>query len=329
MLIATLSSLEDEAIIAFALEDMLIWRLGRTYAVGSLQDGLANARDERFDFAILDINLHGEKSYPVADWLIEAGVEFIFATGYGDAEHPERFRQVPTVTKPYSVEQIKDMAASSPRTNCAVAGQRHKVVASDGGKHYGPTMRIAIASDHAAIELKAELRDWLIEQGHEVADLGPETADSVDYPDFGYRLASVVADGTAERGVALCGSGIGISMSVNRNPAVRCALVSEPLSASRRASTTMPIASRWARASPAATWPRRVSPPSSTTEFGGGRHQRRVDKLSNPEFDMATLPKDTTREPMDRFWHDRSPRPIPRFTVRSARNSRASRTRSN
>ena len=93
-------------------------------------------------------------------------------------------------------------------------------------------MRIAIASDHAAIDLKAELRDWLIEQGHEVADLGPETADSVDYPDFGYKLASVIADGTAERGVALCGSGIGISMSANRNPAVRCALVSEPLSAS-------------------------------------------------------------------------------------------------
>ena len=86
-------------------------------------------------------------------------------------------------------------------------------------------MRIAIASDHAAIDLKAELRDWLIEQGHEVADLGPETTDSVDYPDFGYRLAGVVADGTAERGVALCGSGIGISISVNRNPAVRCALV--------------------------------------------------------------------------------------------------------
>ena len=63
----------------------------------------------------------------------------------------------------------------------------------------GLRMRIAIASDHAALDLKAELRDWLIEQGHEVADLGPDTADSVDYPDFGYRLASVVADGTAER----------------------------------------------------------------------------------------------------------------------------------
>jgi hypothetical protein len=79
-------------------------------------------------------------------------------------------------------------------------------------------MRIAIASDHAAFDLKAELREYLIELGHEVADLGPDTADRVDYPDFGYRLAAVVADGTAERGVALCGSGIGISIAVNRNP---------------------------------------------------------------------------------------------------------------
>ena len=67
-------------------------------------------------------------------------------------------------------------------------------------------MKIAIASDHAAVDLKAELREYLIGLGHEVADLGPETADRVDYPDFGYKLAAVVADGTAERGVALCGS---------------------------------------------------------------------------------------------------------------------------
>lgn len=147
---------------------------------------------------------------------------------------------------------------------------------------YGAAMRIAIASDHAAIDLKAELREWLIEQGHEVADLGPETSDSVDYPDFGYKLAEVIADGTAERGVALCGSGIGISMSVNRNAAVRCALVSEPLSAalSREHNDANCIAmgarltgSDMAKACLAAFL---------DTEFAGGRHQRRVDKLSNP-----------------------------------------------
>jgi len=92
-------------------------------------------------------------------------------------------------------------------------------------------MRIAIASDHAAYELKATLADWLREQGHEVEDLGTNGPESVDYPDYGYRLGAAIAEGRADRGVALCGSGIGISISVNRNPAARCALVSEPLSA--------------------------------------------------------------------------------------------------
>ncbi len=92
-------------------------------------------------------------------------------------------------------------------------------------------MRIAIASDHAAYEMKAALVRWLAEQGHDVRDLGTDGTASVDYPDFGYALAAALADGRAERGIALCGSGIGISIAANRNPACRCALVSEPLSA--------------------------------------------------------------------------------------------------
>ena len=147
---------------------------------------------------------------------------------------------------------------------------------------YVRPMRIALASDHAAIELKATLRDWLIEQGHEVADLGPETTDSVDYPDFGYKLASVVADGTAERGIALCGSGIGISMSVNRNPNVRCALVSEPLSASlsreHNDANCLALGARLTGIEMA----KACVTAFLETEFAGGRHQRRVDKLSNP-----------------------------------------------
>lgn len=143
-------------------------------------------------------------------------------------------------------------------------------------------MKIAIASDHAAIELKAELREWLIEQGHEVADLGPETNESVDYPDFGYKLAGVVADGTAERGVALCGSGIGISISVNRNPAVRCALVSEPLSAAlSREHNDANVIAMGARLT-GSDMAKACLTAFLDTEFGGGRHQRRVDKLSNP-----------------------------------------------
>lgn len=92
-------------------------------------------------------------------------------------------------------------------------------------------MRIAIAADHAAYALKDALVDWLREAGHDVLDLGTNGPDSVDYPDYGYRLARAVAEGKAERGVALCGSGIGISIAINREPACRCALVSEPLSA--------------------------------------------------------------------------------------------------
>jgi ribose 5-phosphate isomerase B len=84
-------------------------------------------------------------------------------------------------------------------------------------------MRIAIASDHAAVGLKAELATALRDWGHEVEDLGPETEDRVDYPDYGYKLAQAIADGSADYGVALCGSGIGISIAVNRHPAARCA----------------------------------------------------------------------------------------------------------
>jgi ribose 5-phosphate isomerase B len=145
-------------------------------------------------------------------------------------------------------------------------------------------MRIAIASDHAAVDLKTVLREWLIDEGHEVADLGPDSHDSVDYPDFGYKLASVVADGTAERGVALCGSGIGISISVNRNPQVRCALVSEPLSAAlAREHNNANVIALGARLT-GIDMAKACVTAFLATDFAGGRHQRRVDKLSAPPF---------------------------------------------
>ena len=143
-------------------------------------------------------------------------------------------------------------------------------------------MRIAIASDHAAFDLKAQLRDYLIGLGHEVADLGPVTADRVDYPDFGYKLASVIADGTAQLGVALCGSGIGISIAVNRHPALRCALVSEPYSAA--------LAREHNDANCIAMGARLIAPDLAkacldaflAAQYAGGRHAGRVDKLSHP-----------------------------------------------
>jgi len=132
--------------------------------------------------------------------------------------------------------------------------------------------------------MKAALVDWLQEAGHEVSDLGPTTSDSVDYPDYGYKLATEVASGRVERGIALCGSGIGISIAVNRNPACRCALVSESLSAR--------LAREHNDANVIAIGARLVGIEMAKdcldvflkTEFGGDRHQRRVDKLSAPSI---------------------------------------------
>lgn len=145
-------------------------------------------------------------------------------------------------------------------------------------------MRVAIASDHAALEMKAALGEWLKEAGHDVVDLGPSSTDSVDYPDYGYKLAEELASGRVQRGIALCGSGIGISMAVNRHPACRCALVSESLSAR--------LAREHNDANVIAIGARLVGIEMAKdcldvflkTEFGGDRHQRRVDKLSAPSI---------------------------------------------
>lgn len=148
-------------------------------------------------------------------------------------------------------------------------------------------MRIAIASDHAATDMKAALAEWLMDVGHEVADLGPDEGESVDYPDYGYKLAEVIADGTAEIGVALCGSGIGISISVNRHPAVRCALVSEPLSAALAREHNNANAIALGARLTGIEMAKSCVATFIDTEFADagdpqGRHQRRVAKLGNP-----------------------------------------------
>lgn len=148
-------------------------------------------------------------------------------------------------------------------------------------------MRIAIAADHAAYVLKASLAEWLRAQGHDVLDLGTNGPESVDYPDYGYRLSEAVASGQAERGVALCGSGIGISIAVNRNPACRCALVNEPVSAT--------LARQHNDANVIALGARLIGEDMAkacvtaflATDFSGDRHQRRVDKLSAPTFERS------------------------------------------
>jgi ribose 5-phosphate isomerase B len=141
-------------------------------------------------------------------------------------------------------------------------------------------MRIALAADHAGFALKDELAGWLREQGHDVRDLGTNSSDSVDYPEFGTRLAGVVVACEAERGIAVCGSGIGISIAVNRNPGCRCARVDDPLSAA--------LAREHNDANVLALGARLLGPDMAKacvaafldTPFAGGRHQRRVDQLS-------------------------------------------------
>lgn len=146
-------------------------------------------------------------------------------------------------------------------------------------------MRIAIASDHAAFALKGALVAWLTDQGHTVHDLGPASDARVDYPDFGYRLAAAVANGGAERGIALCGSGVGISIAVNRHPAVRCALVGEPLSAGlAREHNDANVLALGARLT-GEDMARACVTAFLTTDFAGGRHAARVDKLAAPSFD--------------------------------------------
>jgi ribose 5-phosphate isomerase B len=145
-------------------------------------------------------------------------------------------------------------------------------------------MRIAITSDHAAFALKSALVVHLQEGGHDVADLGPYDEASVDYPDFGYKLATSVAAGDADYGVALCGSGIGISIAVNRNSACRAALVSEPLSAKlAREHNDANVIAMGARLT-GIDMAKACLDTFLSTPFAGDRHVRRVGKLSNPDF---------------------------------------------
>ncbi len=142
-------------------------------------------------------------------------------------------------------------------------------------------MRVALAADHAGYELKDQLAAWLREAGHEVIDLGTNGPESVDYPDFGARLARAIAAGEAERAIAVCGSGIGISIAVNRNPACRCARVDDPLSAR--------LAREHNDANVIAFGARLIGSDMAKacilafldTPFSGGRHQRRLDQLSH------------------------------------------------
>jgi ribose 5-phosphate isomerase B len=143
-----------------------------------------------------------------------------------------------------------------------------------------PGGAIAVASDHAGFDLKEILKRDLQEAGLEVLDLGTNSTQSVDYPDFGTAMADAVASGKAERGVLVCGTGIGISMAANRNPKVRAALVHDVTSARlSRLHNDANVVAFGQRVIGTET-AREALKVFLDTKFEGGRHANRVAKLS-------------------------------------------------
>lgn len=143
------------------------------------------------------------------------------------------------------------------------------------------TIKLAIASDHAGFALKEYLKKNFTAVPVEWVDLGPDSTVSVDYPDFGKKLADCVASGEAPLGVAICGSGIGISIACNRNPKIRAALCTN---------STMARVTRLHNDANVLCMGERITGTEVAldmlkafleTKFEGGRHQGRVDKLSN------------------------------------------------
>ncbi|MEQ8664374.1 MAG: ribose 5-phosphate isomerase B [Rhodospirillales bacterium] len=146
-------------------------------------------------------------------------------------------------------------------------------------------MKIAIASDHAGFNLKSILCDDLVDAGHQIEDLGTHSTDSVDYPDFGYSMAQAVRSGDVDRGVLVCGTGIGISMAANRFPEVRAAVVDGPTAArlcrEHNDANVICFGERMIGVEVA----RESLRVFLATEFAGGRHAGRVAKLSQPMTD--------------------------------------------
>ena len=138
---------------------------------------------------------------------------------------------------------------------------------------------ISIACDHGAIALKNHLKAYLEGKGYEVKDFGTHTTDSCDYPDFAAPAAQAVANGECEKGIVLCTTGIGVSMVANKVRGIRCALCHETHSAemTRRHNDANMLAI--GAGVTGVNLAERIVDVFLTTEFEGGRHQRRVDKV--------------------------------------------------
>lgn len=141
-------------------------------------------------------------------------------------------------------------------------------------------MRIALAADHGGFPLKEQIKLYLQQKNYEVLDMGTDAEDSVDYPDYGKRCAEAVIGGKAERGVVVCGTGIGISIAANKVKGIRCALcTSEEMAEMSRKHNDANMLALGGRVLDEhralvilQTW--------LDTEFEGGRHQRRVNLLN-------------------------------------------------
>ena len=142
-------------------------------------------------------------------------------------------------------------------------------------------MKIAIASDHAGYELKEKIKKFLTE--HEVVDFGTENLAPIDYPDTGFKAAEAVSNGSCERGILICGSGLGMNIVANKVQGIRAALCQTKqfaqLSRLHNNSNVLVLSGRFISEYLA----KDIIDVWFNTEFEGGRHQRRLDKISNYE----------------------------------------------
>ena len=141
-------------------------------------------------------------------------------------------------------------------------------------------MRVIIGSDHGGFRLKQEIRSLLEEMGIVYEDVGCDCPDSVDYPDYALPVAERVAKGEFDRGILLCGTGIGMSIAANKVKGIRCAVVSDEFSArmSREHNDANVLALGERVVGPGLA--REIVRIWLTTEFAGGRHSRRVEKIT-------------------------------------------------
>lgn len=144
-------------------------------------------------------------------------------------------------------------------------------------------MKIAMGSDHAGFDLKEAVKSQLESEGHEVEDVGTHSSESTDYPPFAARAAELVAGGQADRGVIVCGSGVGVSIVANKVDGIRAVNAHDPAEAemSRRHNDANVVTLSGARLTPADARP--IVETFLATGFDGGRHERRVGEISAVE----------------------------------------------